>query len=135
MFEILTSHRYQKAAEQGETKAQYNLGLMYANGQGGTQDDTEAVRWYRKAAKQGEAKAQTVLGFMYDNGRGVTQDYTEAARWYRKAGCCVHAPRQDIERLPGRLNSRRPGWAGRRHRARRRPPGPIRAFARTRPRG
>ena len=51
-----------QAAEQGFAAAQYNLGLMYANGQGVHQDDAQAVRWYRKAAEQGYAKAQYNLG-------------------------------------------------------------------------
>ena len=76
---------YRKAAEQGYAKAQYNLGVMYANGQGVQQDYTEAVKWYRKAAEQGKARAQYNLGVMYANGQGVQQDYTEAVKWYRKA--------------------------------------------------
>ena len=39
-------------AEQGDAVAQYNLGLMYKNGWGVTQDYAEAVKWYRKAAEQ-----------------------------------------------------------------------------------
>ena len=38
-------------AEAGDAEAQYNLGLMYANGQGVEQDDKEAVKWWRKAAE------------------------------------------------------------------------------------
>ena len=45
-------------AEQGSPRAQYSLGLMYANGEGVPQDDAEAVRWYRLAAEQGYADAQ-----------------------------------------------------------------------------
>ena len=74
-----------QAAEQGFAAAQYNLGLMYANGQGVHQDDAQAVQWYRKAAEQGYAQAQYNLGVRYDNGRGVRQDYTQAVQWYRKA--------------------------------------------------
>ena len=33
-------------AEQGDAEAQYNLGLMSANGGGVPQDDVEAVRWF-----------------------------------------------------------------------------------------
>jgi uncharacterized protein len=36
--------------------AQYNLGVMYAIGQGVPEDDAEAVKWYRKAAEQGHAE-------------------------------------------------------------------------------
>jgi TPR repeat protein len=72
-------------AEQGNAKAQYNLGAMYENGDGVPQDYAEAVRWYRKAAEQSDARAQFNLGVMYLEGRGVRQDHTEAMKWYRKA--------------------------------------------------
>ena len=50
------------AAEQGNANAQFNLGLMYANGEGVPEDDAEAVRWYRLAAEQGNANAQSISG-------------------------------------------------------------------------
>ncbi len=46
-------------AEQEHARAQYNLGVMYANGRGVPQDDKEAVKWYRLAAEQKFAWAQT----------------------------------------------------------------------------
>ena len=58
-------------AEQGNVKAQYNLGNMYRKGQGVTQDYKEAARLYRLAAEQGLADAQYNLGVMYDVGKGV----------------------------------------------------------------
>ena len=72
-------------AEQGNAKAQYNLGLMYRKGQGVPQDDAEAVGWWRKAAEQGNAGAQNNLGFMYYNGRGVPEDYAQAHMWFNLA--------------------------------------------------
>ena len=78
-------------AEQGDASAQYNLGVMYANGEGVPQDYAEALKWYHLAAEQGYAAAQFGLGTMYlysnDYGvlYGVLQDYAEAARWYRLA--------------------------------------------------
>ena len=72
-------------AAKGEAWAQYDLGLMYAHGQGAKQNYREAVRWYRLAAEQGVAGAQLNLGVMYDQGRGVPQDYQEAVKWYRLA--------------------------------------------------
>ena len=47
---------WRSLAEQGYAKAQYHLGLMYAAGQGVTQDEAEAIQWYWKAADQGDAK-------------------------------------------------------------------------------
>ena len=57
-----------QAAAQGNAAAQYNLGVMYANGEGVPKDDAQAVQWYRKAAEQGDAKAQYKLGVMDANG-------------------------------------------------------------------
>ena len=76
---------YKKLAEQGNASAQFNLGFMYANGQGVPKDDQQAVAWYRKAAEQGNASAQLNLGFMYDKGQGVSKDEQQAAAWYLKA--------------------------------------------------
>ncbi len=77
--------RWRPLAEQGDAKAQSNLGLMYDRGLGVTQDYAEAVKWYRKAAEQGFARAQSNLGFMYRKGRGVPQDDAEAVGWWCKA--------------------------------------------------
>ena len=72
-------------AEQGVAEAQYNLGVMYENGQGVRQDDAEAFRWYRKAAEQGVAEAQYNLGAMYYSGQGVRQNFHLSKEWFGKA--------------------------------------------------
>ena len=51
-----------QAAEQGDATAQFNLGVMYAKGEGVPQDDAEAVRWFRLSAEQGHASSQGALG-------------------------------------------------------------------------
>lgn len=50
-----------KAAEQGLARAQYNLGVMYANGTGVAQSYEKAVEWYQKAAEQGFEDAMVAL--------------------------------------------------------------------------
>ena len=57
-------------AEQGNAITQYNLALMYKNGEGIAEDNVEAVKWYKRAAEQGYASAQNNLGNMYYNGEG-----------------------------------------------------------------
>ena len=74
-----------KAAEQGDARAQYNLGQKYRKGEGVPEDDEEAVKWYRKAAEQGLAEAWCILGVAYAQGKGVPEDDEEAVKWYRKA--------------------------------------------------
>ena len=54
------------AAAQGDAYAQYNLGGMYANGKGVTQDYKEAIKWYRLAADQGNADAKEALPRLID---------------------------------------------------------------------
>ena len=56
-------------AEARKCDAQYNLGIMYYNGQGVPQDYAEAAKWFRLAAEQGDVSAQYNLGVMYDNGK------------------------------------------------------------------
>ena len=72
-------------AEQGDARAQYNLGVMYDHGYGVPLNDKEAVKWYRKAAEQGYASAQYNLGFLYYSGYGVPQDYVLAHMWFNIA--------------------------------------------------
>ena len=69
-------------AEQGDSSAQVNLGVLYHNGQGVPQDYQEAMKWYRKAAEQGHPGAQSNLGRLYDNGQGVPQDFVRAHMWF-----------------------------------------------------
>lgn len=49
-------------------------GDRYYNGDGVTQDYSEAVKWYRKAAKQGNQDAQNNLGVCYEDGNSVAKD-------------------------------------------------------------
>jgi TPR repeat protein len=62
---------FRKAADQGNPRAQHNLGFMYAyaNGESVLNDLAEAVKWYRKAADQGYRDAQFNLATMYATAR------------------------------------------------------------------
>jgi len=87
---ILTNHhvaldciRTSTLAEQGQAGSQYQLGLLYANGQGVTKDDAKARQWYEKAAVQGHAEAQVNLGILLMYARGGQQDYKMAVYYLR----------------------------------------------------
>jgi TPR repeat protein len=82
---------FQRAAAQGDDRAQYNLGRMYSQGQGATQDDAEAVKWYRLAARQGHVDAQINLGLMYSKGPGVLPDPVRAYMWFDLAAASGNA--------------------------------------------
>jgi TPR repeat protein len=83
-------------AEQGNPIAQYNLGYMYAHGQGVAEDDTEAMNWLHKAAEQGYSAAYYSLAVMYEHGQGVIQDYVQAYVWFSLAvaGASASEPRR-----------------------------------------
>jgi uncharacterized protein len=42
---------YSRAAEQGYSKAQWTLGIMYVNGSGVPQDYVQAHAWFNRAAR------------------------------------------------------------------------------------
>ena len=75
----------QKAAEQGDAVAQFNLGVLYYKGEGVPQDYKEAFKWHLKAAEQGYADAQTNLGITYYAGLGVPKNTATAYAWYNVA--------------------------------------------------
>jgi TPR repeat protein len=94
--EVQETKRAHKAAELGDSIAQYNLGEMYIKGKGVEKDYKEAAKWRCKAAEKGDEKhikgcldfvghgsveTQFKLGKMFQQGQGVAQDDNKAARW------------------------------------------------------
>lgn len=76
-------HWFEKAARQGDSKAQYHLAKMYQQGKGTDRDDTQAVRWFRMAAKQLHAEAQYQLAIHMEHKRGIQQvEPRKMAAWY-----------------------------------------------------
>jgi TPR repeat protein len=78
-------NEWKAAAEAGQAEAQFDLGVLYAQGRGVKRDLTQAEQWYRKAATQGNAEAQFALGQMYARGWGVPRDEADAMRWFQMA--------------------------------------------------
>lgn len=79
------AEEFLKDAQNGDHRAMYALGSMYAAGHGVEQDYKEAYKWFSRAAKYGRPDAQYKLGVMYDEGVGVEQDYNKAGKYYSKA--------------------------------------------------
>ena len=71
-------------AEAGDSNAQHQLGLLYASGQGVTQNSDEALRWLSQAA-EGDSDVQYELGNLYYNGSGLEQNFEQAANWFEQA--------------------------------------------------
>lgn len=72
---------YRKAAAQGYTKSEYNLGILYQD----MEDYASAAYWYGKAAEKGHPKAQTNLATLYYYGVGILKNEEKAKEWYAKA--------------------------------------------------
>lgn len=74
-------------AEDGNTYAQFNLGILYDYQFG---DYKEAVKWYAISARRGLGAAQFNLGVMYDYGYGVPKDFVLAYLWFDLAASSGH---------------------------------------------
>jgi len=104
----------QRAALQGDARAQFRLARCYRLGWGvaqsfaeahrwnrraaeggnaeaqcamadGCEDEVECASWYLKAAEQGNTYGQLMLGRKYLKGAGVPMDCAAGAEWFRKA--------------------------------------------------
>jgi len=65
----------------GDPDAQYRLGRMYLDGQGGPKDLKQAVRWLSHAAGKGQYQAQAVFGSMLFKGQSVARDGAKGLMW------------------------------------------------------
>jgi TPR repeat protein len=77
---------YARSAELGNAIAQYNLAMMYSNGESVYVDYQQAVYWFKKSAQQEFAPAQYRLGEMYyfEKG-GLPRDLGKAVGLFKKA--------------------------------------------------
>src|SRR3954447_6414208 len=89
-----------KAAETNSAEAQYQLGLMIADGVGGPADDVAARALFEKAAAQSHPGALERMGAFAQSGRGGPQDASAAKAYYEKAAALGN------ERAEGRAQAR-----------------------------
>ena len=76
---------YLARAKAGDAAAQYDIGVLYAQGSGLVQDYASAASWFHAAAAQGVVDAQYNLGVLYERGLGVAANPIDAVNWYRSA--------------------------------------------------
>lgn len=91
---------FTRAANMEYAPAIYQLGRMFDEGLGVSQNHTSAAIWYQKAARN--AKALARLGEMYAEGIGVEQNYQQAANCFFEAeqeGDSVSSPKRLEELL------------------------------------
>jgi tetratricopeptide (TPR) repeat protein len=88
-----------KAAETN-AEAQYQLGLMLADGTGGAKDDVGARSLFEKAAAQNHAGALERMGAFTQEGRGGPKDSSAAKAYYERAAALGDEDaRKALERL------------------------------------
>ena len=58
---------YEKSAQQGNHRAQCNLGIFYEFGIGTIQSYEKAIKWYSKSAEKGNAYAKEALERIRNN--------------------------------------------------------------------
>ncbi len=69
------------SAEQGESCAQVNLGVILSDGDGVEKNDEEALRWLKRANRAHDASAATNIGCIYrDQGK-----HRLAFRWFLRS--------------------------------------------------
>src|SRR5438105_1080202 len=105
--------RLLQAAEEGDARSQYNLGILYDNGV----DDNgyavagnrpQAIRWLLAAAKQGLPRAQVKLAEVYADAPDKSGSHATAAGWFLLAALGLHGvhlnqARSGYERLASHL--------------------------------
>ncbi len=72
---------FKPLAQQGDAASQFELSLLYRNGQGAPANATESLRWLRRSAHGGHAAAQSNLGAAYTQGRMLPQNHSLAYVW------------------------------------------------------
>lgn len=98
----LAYREWKVSAEAGQAEAQFDLGVLYAQGLGVRRDLTEASNWYGKSARQGNPEAEFALGQLYSRGWGVPRDEADAIRWFEMANSVESdGPPTDWARVEG----------------------------------
>ena len=86
---------FEKAAQNGLVKAQFECGYMNLRGRGTEKNISKSFDYIYKAANQDYFKAQYLLSQMYLFGVGTTKDKAEADKWLQK----VKQQNKDINKL------------------------------------
>ncbi len=74
-----------KAADKGDSDAEFRLGFYYDNGVGVDMDEASAEAWYVRSANDGNSTSADILGQKYEQGNGVSKDPVKSFHWYLKA--------------------------------------------------
>ncbi len=74
-----------RQAQEGDARAQVELGLYYHRNSGLPQAGAQARQWWGQAAEQGDARAMAGLGYMLGTGTGGVRDVPKGRQWLQRA--------------------------------------------------
>ena len=72
-------------AQEGQSSAQFELGMYYYQNAGLPQAGAQARQWLGQAAAQGDARAMAALGYMLGTGTGGVRDVPLGRQWLQRA--------------------------------------------------
>ena len=87
---------WEPLAKLGHPDAQFNLGWLYANGNGLNVSVEDAVYWWQQAANNSHLDAQFAIGLAYTTGEGIKSDLNKAFYWFLTAAKSGHQDSIDI---------------------------------------
>lgn len=74
-----------RAAKNGNPKAQFDLAMMYATGQGVQKNERIAFNLFHKAARNNYTEAKYYMGLSFLKGKGVKKQPELARYWFKLA--------------------------------------------------
>ena len=80
-----------KAAKRGNVRAQFDLAMMYRNGEGVSKDELLAFNYFHKAARNDSVEAKFQMGVNFKEGRGVRKQIQLAKYWFKLAAKAGHS--------------------------------------------
>lgn len=83
-----------KAAEGGDTKAQFDLATRFDTGAGGDGSLEKAFEWFLKSAEGGNVAAAVEVAKRLEEGAGVQRDTDKSKPWWKKAAEAGNAEAQ-----------------------------------------
>ena len=85
IYDLLESFELVRKANDGDPRAQHELGIRYFIGRGFQADTVKAFLWISRAAAQGYLRAHYNMGVFYNNGWGTNWDPFSGYRQFRIA--------------------------------------------------
>lgn len=81
---------YESAANRGDTRSKYTVGMMNLLGIGAPRNVPLAISWLQPLAENGNVSVAFILGSIYQDGYWTSMDRSEANKWFTIASVSNH---------------------------------------------